>query len=143
MSIPSTLISGFIGLASCGYMGARILHSLWLIEVDPHRGGSISLRPFVGSCTSILRLIPISIQPSKIASLLSVGEGRCHGIRPRILSVRADRTRVALCHAPLCLAQRMWGRSAQNCRAAQDNSHTLPSAKTLCWSYPQALLRGV
>jgi len=26
-------------------MGARILHSLWLIEVDPHRGGSISLRP--------------------------------------------------------------------------------------------------
>src|SRR6266446_1493116 len=46
MSIPSTLISGFIGLASCGYMGARILHSLWLIEVDPHRGGSISLRPF-------------------------------------------------------------------------------------------------
>src|SRR5438132_4915428 len=45
MSIPSTLISGFIGLASCGSMGVRILHSLWLIEVDPHRGGSISLRP--------------------------------------------------------------------------------------------------
>src|ERR1700751_4661464 len=38
MSIPSTLISGFIGLASCGSLGSRILHSLWLIEVDPHRG---------------------------------------------------------------------------------------------------------
>src|SRR5207302_3199181 len=38
-------ISGFIGLASCGSMGSRIVHSLWLIEVDPHRGGSISLRP--------------------------------------------------------------------------------------------------
>src|ERR671924_612222 len=38
------------------------------------------------SCTSILRLIPIAIQPSKIASLLPVGEGHCHGIRPHILS---------------------------------------------------------
>jgi hypothetical protein len=26
-------------------MGSRIVHSLWLIAVDPHRGGSISLRP--------------------------------------------------------------------------------------------------
>src|SRR5215813_911143 len=46
MSIPSTLIAGFIRLASCGYMGARIVHSLWLIEADPHRGGSISLMPW-------------------------------------------------------------------------------------------------
>src|SRR5207245_1688774 len=53
MSIPSTLIAGFIGLASCGYMGARILHSLWLIEVDPHRGGSISLRPVMGLLRNI------------------------------------------------------------------------------------------
>ena len=29
-------------------MGSRIVNSLWLIEVDPHRGGSISLRPDVG-----------------------------------------------------------------------------------------------
>ena len=26
-------------------MGSRIVNSLWLIEVDPHRSGSISLRP--------------------------------------------------------------------------------------------------
>ena len=26
-------------------MGALVLHSLWLIAADPHRGGSISLRP--------------------------------------------------------------------------------------------------
>src|SRR5512145_1889197 len=45
ISIPRTCISCFIGLASCGSMGSRILHSLWLIAVDPHRGGSISLRP--------------------------------------------------------------------------------------------------
>jgi hypothetical protein len=31
-------------------MGVRILHSLWLIEVDPHRGGSISLRPYLVCC---------------------------------------------------------------------------------------------
>src|SRR5262245_56513476 len=48
MSIPSTFISCFIGLASCGYMSSLIVNSLWLIAVDPHRGGSISLRPFAG-----------------------------------------------------------------------------------------------
>src|SRR2546427_708455 len=46
MSIPRTFIAGFIGLASCGSMGSLIfLNSLWLMAVDPHRGGSISLRP--------------------------------------------------------------------------------------------------
>src|SRR6266567_3467191 len=54
MSIPSTLISCFIGLASCGYMSSLILNSLWLIAVDPHRGGSISLRPDVGERTLVM-----------------------------------------------------------------------------------------
>ncbi len=27
-------------------MGLLIVNSLWLIAVDPHRGGSISLRPY-------------------------------------------------------------------------------------------------
>src|SRR5215831_7393104 len=45
--MPRTCISCFIELASCGSMGSRIVHSLWLIEVDPHRSGSISLRPVV------------------------------------------------------------------------------------------------
>src|SRR6266508_3970969 len=53
MSIPSTLISGFIGLASCGSMRSLILNSLWLIAVDPHRGGSISLRPVQHTCCDI------------------------------------------------------------------------------------------
>src|SRR6266851_3254028 len=45
-SIPRTVISCFMGLTSCGSMGSLIfLNSLWLIAVDPHRGGSISLRP--------------------------------------------------------------------------------------------------
>src|SRR5215510_12907176 len=38
MSIPRTCISGCIGLASCGSMSSRLLHSLWLIEVEPHKG---------------------------------------------------------------------------------------------------------
>jgi len=45
MSTPRTCISCFIGPVSCGSMGSGIVHSLWLIEVDPHRGRSISLRP--------------------------------------------------------------------------------------------------
>src|SRR6266446_8287252 len=69
MSIPSTLISGFIGLASCGYMGARILHSLWLIEVDPHRGGSISLRPDI-----VHRLISACARERRLA------RGRQHAV---------------------------------------------------------------
>jgi hypothetical protein len=45
ISIPRTCILCFMGLASCGSMGSRIVNPLWFIEVDPHRGGSISLRP--------------------------------------------------------------------------------------------------
>src|SRR5262249_30090458 len=32
---------------SAEQLGARIVHALWLIEADQHRGGSISLRPNV------------------------------------------------------------------------------------------------
>src|SRR5215510_13773609 len=39
-----------MGLASCGSRGSRIVNSLWLIAVDPHRGGSISLRPVNTLC---------------------------------------------------------------------------------------------
>src|SRR5215510_4327572 len=45
ISIPRTCISCFMGLASCGSMSSLLWNSLWLIAVDPHRGGSISLRP--------------------------------------------------------------------------------------------------
>src|SRR5262249_17418260 len=34
-----------MGLASCGSIGSLIVNSLWLIAVDPHRGGAISLLP--------------------------------------------------------------------------------------------------
>src|SRR5262249_55308542 len=34
-----------MGLASCGSIGSLIVNSLWLIAVDPHRGGAISLPP--------------------------------------------------------------------------------------------------
>src|SRR4029434_7310514 len=36
-----------MGLASCGAMSSLLWNSLWLIAVDPHRSGSISLRPCV------------------------------------------------------------------------------------------------
>ena len=48
MSMPTTLSFFSIGLASCSSVGSLVLNSLWLIEADPHRGGSISLRPDVG-----------------------------------------------------------------------------------------------
>jgi len=31
------MCAGFMRLASYGYMDARIVHSLWLIEAEPHR----------------------------------------------------------------------------------------------------------
>src|SRR5262245_48624514 len=55
MSIPSTLISGFIGLASCGSIGALIVNALWLMAVDLHRGGSISLLPIAEETDKILK----------------------------------------------------------------------------------------
>src|SRR5499433_379027 len=41
-----------MGLASCGSIGSLIVNSLWLIAVDPHRGGSISLLPKSQCCYS-------------------------------------------------------------------------------------------
>ena len=41
---PMTL-SFCMGLASCGAMISLVWKSFWLIAADPHRGGSISLRP--------------------------------------------------------------------------------------------------
>src|SRR5713101_4086935 len=38
MSIPSTLIWCFTGLASCGGMVSLVLKPFWLIEAGPHRG---------------------------------------------------------------------------------------------------------
>src|SRR5262249_49768930 len=58
ISIPRTYISCFIGLASCGSRGSRIVNALGLIAVDPHRGGSISLRP-VG--LTILACLPCMV----------------------------------------------------------------------------------
>src|SRR5215510_7764557 len=58
ISIPRTCISCFIGLASCGSIGSRIVLSLWLIEVDPHRGGNISLRPGAASHKKWERVTP-------------------------------------------------------------------------------------
>src|SRR6266446_204790 len=51
-----------MGLTSCGSMGSLIfLNSLWLIAVDPHRGGSISLRPVRASTISRTMLRPGSM----------------------------------------------------------------------------------
>src|SRR5215813_12059053 len=53
ISIPRTFISCFIGLSSCGSIGSLIMNSLWLIAVNPHRGGSISLRPITAALTFV------------------------------------------------------------------------------------------
>src|SRR6266571_8534932 len=71
MSIPSTLISCFIGLVSCGYMSSLIVNSLWLIAVDPHRGGSISLRPHVPTAASLLGIVTRRAVPRMIHRILS------------------------------------------------------------------------
>src|SRR6266851_4348954 len=70
-SIPRTVISCFMGLTSCGSMGSLIfLNSLWLIAVDPHRGGSISLRPtpifssYAGRVTRVMAKPGNVVQPT-------------------------------------------------------------------------------
>src|SRR6516162_9285288 len=47
-------MSCFMELASCGSMGSLLRNSLWLIAVDPHRGGSISLRPLAAHPSSVV-----------------------------------------------------------------------------------------
>src|SRR5215468_5979552 len=88
MSIPSTLIAGFIRLSFCGYMGARIVHSLWLIEAAPHRGGSISLMPHARFSMALLCRLCLSssstVRSPGAASSPRAGTGRCQTwLRPQ------------------------------------------------------------
>src|SRR5215468_736498 len=83
MSIPSTLIAGFMRLTSCGSMGARIVHSLWLIEADPHRGGSISLMPvketqpqLLEDMQTVFALAPMAGERRTTAATVDLGHGR-------------------------------------------------------------------
>jgi hypothetical protein len=50
-------------------MGSRIVNSLWLIEVDPHRGGSISLRPIL----AIKERFNLQLEPEEIDQMKSIG----------------------------------------------------------------------
>jgi hypothetical protein len=54
-----------MGLASCGSIGSLIVNSLWLITVDPHWGGSISLRPFKEYATALLTHYGSWMQPQR------------------------------------------------------------------------------
>jgi hypothetical protein len=84
-----------MGLASCGSLGARLWNSLWLIAVDPHRGGSISLRPasvldLKADCRGYkymeetIRLLPEKPAPILLAKILNrvAGLGRIHTAQP-------------------------------------------------------------
>src|SRR5262249_53760250 len=67
-----------MGLASCGSIGSLIVNSLWLIAVDPHRGGSISLLP--DSAFFQNRKTPIAQLKTPIALIVQVLSALTEGV---------------------------------------------------------------
>jgi hypothetical protein len=57
------------------------------------------------SRTLILWIIPAVSKPGEMPPFHTAVRGRCHGVASFFLPARTDRTRVAVCHAPLCLAE--------------------------------------
>lgn len=57
-----------------------------------------------GSRTLILRIIPVASTPGKMSPFHTDVRGCCHGVASFFLPTRTDRTRMAVCHAPVCLA---------------------------------------
>jgi hypothetical protein len=64
-------------LASCGSIGSLIVNSLWRIAIDPHRGGSISLRPF--STPWSIRAVPL--QPTPLPSSPTTRVSKAQGAK--------------------------------------------------------------
>src|SRR5262245_12544402 len=102
-----------MGLASCGSIGSLIVNSLWLIAVDPHRGGFILLRPLEKALT----LLDETLLPAT-SNAVERGNRRYRKMQKQVYRVRTQ----AQIHARLALD--MW-REAQ----AEGRHQTLASLR--------------
>ncbi len=67
--------------------------------------------------------------------------GFCHGVSSFLLSAHADRTRMAVRHAPVGVAERLRRRVPDNPGPPTPTAEAAPCAETLCRRHHKAALR--
>src|SRR6266404_5216702 len=91
-----------------------------------------------GSCTSILRVIPSPANPVKYPQFTTCVRGLCRGITPLFLSDDVPGTPLALRHAALCLAKRVYRRGSEAIQTSASTAQALQRPEAVSWSHPQA-----
>src|SRR5262249_37440888 len=97
-----------------------------------HWPGTTSRVSTSGSCTCSLRLTQQPDKPGKMPSLQPVYEGRfCHGLASVLLPAHADRSRMAVRHAPVGVAERLRRRVPDTPGPSTPTPEAQPCAETL------------
>src|SRR5712692_10520604 len=113
---------------------------------SPEVGGQASGTPGIcraGSCTSMLRIIPVARKPGKMPPFHDHLRGQGHDLRPTFLQADAGGTFVAVPHAPQAVATRPRRTLPQETHACPAKPQALPRAQTICGAHSQAALCGL
>src|SRR5262244_910015 len=92
----------------------------------------------IGSCTSILRVIPSPANQVQYPHFTTCVRGLCHGILLLFLPADVPGTPLALRHAAFCLAKRVYRRGSEAIEASAATAQALPRPEAVSWAHPQA-----
>src|SRR6266849_4362690 len=90
------------------------------------------------SCTCSLRVIPSPANQVQYPHFTTCVRGLCHGIAPLFLPADVPGTPLALRHAALCLAKRVYRRGSEAIEASAATAQALPRPEAVSWPHPQA-----
>src|SRR6516225_3827552 len=90
------------------------------------------------SCTCSLRVMPSPAHQVKYPHFTTCVRGLCHGITPLFLPADVPGTPLALCHAALCLAKRVYRRRSEAIQASAATAQALPRPEAVSWPHPHA-----
>src|SRR5438105_13352735 len=96
--------------------------------------------PAVGSCTCSLRVIPSPANQVQSPHFTTCVRGLCHGIPPLFLPADVPWTPLALRHAALCLAKRVYRRGSEVIQASSTTVQALQLPAAASWPHLQAAL---
>src|SRR5215831_15043142 len=100
-------------------------------------GAKGSLRTCWGSCTPLLRIIPLAQKPSTMPLLITLWRGLCHGLASFLLPTRSVGGHMALRHVASHWVQ---ARPARPTRAGQAQAQAFDRAHSVRGPDPQASL---
>src|SRR5439155_21293679 len=105
---------------------------------ESHRPCPTFLAMRAWSCTCSLRVITSPAHQVQYPHFTTCVRGLCHGITPLFLPANVPGTPLALHHAALCLAKRVYRRGTEALQASAATAQALPRPEAVSWPHPQA-----